>query len=341
MSFTVFVLDEVKPVSPGVLGFLTEVHIKPTLEYVETPNTLNNRHQKNGKGFEFIFEKINFFKKQLSNVVNKIDKYSNYKQDLVYRLVRVKNLPLNNQIHKSVKLFSVFIPKQNLMPQWNQSCAKLEPIYASVSGIIGDELSCKVIYVRLFVIEDLDEEFDVKSKNCLFVDDILFDYFNCDSGTRVLLKFIDEVPLVKEINIHTKKNYLVNVEEEFKNFLSQHSEDILVLNHDIPLQIGNNLICFLKFLPLGENFAVVDNNFVRSCKYHIVEEEVVLPLNEIPKESKRENETYLGDISNYTNIVDRIVQTFISPCDVYENVLIIGKFTSTFFNYLLHQYSKC
>lgn len=314
-----------KPVSPGILGFLTEVHIKPIFEYVERPSILTDNIEKIGKGFQYIYEKFSFFNKQ-PKIENELDKFLNYKQDLVYRLVGIQNLPNYEKIGKHLKLFNIFISKTNLTCHWitlDQSNSR--PLYCSLSLLTDDVFSSKTIYTRLFIIEDFLNDINLQFGNNLFVDDIIFKHFNCDLGTRVVLKFISKVPYVDEISIHTKKNYLMNVEEEFKKYLSQHSDEILILNPDIPFSIGNSIICNLKFLPVESKFAAVDNDFVRNCKYCVIGGEEFVAMRTTVKEEQKGVGRYLGDISNYLDITEAVLQTFRRDCDKFEDVLIIGK----------------
>lgn len=320
--------------SPGILGFLTEVHIKPASNYVEKPKSaVNVNFEKIKKGFQNIYSKINIFQNSLPKVENELNKYLNYKHDLVYRLVRNTKVPFYNNIGNYLKPFNIFTTRTNLPTIWSQNNFKSHPLYCSISLITDDVFSNKTIYTRLLVLEDFLDEVDPELNNSLFVDDIIFDYLNCDQGARVMLKFFEKVSFVQEINIHTKRTQ-INVEDEFKKYLSEHSDQILVLNSDFPLKIRQNIVCSLKFVPIESKFVIVDNNSIRNFKYHIVEDDIVLPLNET--EEKVSVDQLLGDILNYSDIIKSTVRNFGPGCDRFENVLIIGKKYFLFiFMYLL------
>lgn len=317
------ILDNVKPVSPGILGFLTEVRINSSLEYVETPSILRNKITNIATGF---CEKINIFQNML-DVKNDLDKFLNCRHDLVCRLVRIRNLPFFEKIGNHRKPFNIFVSKRNLSSICMQDDCTDQSIYCSLSLITDDIFSTRTIYAQLFILEDFFDKLDMCSEKNIYVDDTVFNYFECDMGTRVLLKLINKPPHIKEINIHAKKNFLVDIEEEFKKFLSHHSKDILVLNSDIPISIGNNIICSLKFFPTELKFAVIDST-VNLCKYTVVEEELLLPLKEL--EEEKSVVTFLEEISNYHEIIDGVAQIYGDDCEHFENVLIVGKFLNIF-----------
>lgn len=320
-----FFLDNVKPVSPGVLGFLTEVHIKPILDYVEKPAPASvDTVSKLRKGFQYIYDKI-IFQNNPPERENELNKYFNYKQDLVYRLVEISNLPSFEKIGKYLKPFNVFISKNSLSSCWSLAAFSSQPIYCSLALITDDVFSNKIVFAKLFVLEEFFSDFDVKVNNCVFVNDSILNYFNCDLGTRVVLKYINKAPYVQEINIHTKKNFLVNVMEEFKKYVSEHSDDILVLNPDFPLTIGSNIVFSLKFSPVETKFVVVDNDNIRILQYQVTEENVDLPKKETIKYKRIFAETFLTDISNYLDIVESVLQNIVGDCDKFENILITGK----------------
>lgn len=273
----------------------------------------------------------------MPKVENELNKYLNYKHDLVYRLIRIRDVPSYKNVGHYLQPFNVFTTKKHLSTIWRQENFKSHPIYCSLSLITDDVFSNKIIYTRLFVLEDFLDEVVPDINNFLFVDDIIFDYLNCDLGTRVVLKLFEKTPYVKEINIHTKRN-VVNVEEEFKKYLSEHSDAVLILNCDFPLKIGKNIVFDLTFVPIESKFVIVDNDSIRNFKYHIVEKDVALPVNEA-KEDKFNVDTFLGDISNYADIIKSIVINFGNGCDRFGNVLIIGKTSLVFFSIGKHFYS--
>lgn len=224
-----------------------------------------------------------------------------------------------------MKPFNVFVSKKSLSSCWSPDSFSSQPIYCSLALVTDDVFSNKIIYAKLFVIEDFFSEFDIKMNDCLFVDNNIFNYFNCDLGTRVVLKFINKAPYVQEINICTKKNFLVNVVDEFKRYVSLHSDEILVLNPYFPLTIGSNIVCSLKFSPVEAKFVVVDNDNIRDFKYHVTEETVDLPKKETTKEKKVTSEILLTEISNYLDIVESVLQNLRGDCGKFENILITGK----------------
>lgn len=315
-----------KPISPGVLGFLTEVHIQPNLEYIEKPETFQGNKMEKIKGFQFIYEKINIFPNRVIHKENDLlDTFLDYKHDLVYRIVPISSIPSYIKMEKYFKPYNVFISKKNLSSQCFNEDSRILAVYCSLSRITEDVFSNNIVYNRLLALEDFFSEIGAEYINCVFVSDNVFSHFNCYLGEKVILKFINEVPCVNGISIHTKKKYLIDAKEEFENYLSSHNGTKLVLNSDFPLVLGHRIICNLKFTPPDSKFAVIDKESLRNLKINVIEEEVVLPekteskMNELKSNAIWEKNCYLRDI------IEIVLQNLQSDFKQFENVLIIGK----------------
>lgn len=275
--------------------------------------------------FQSIFGKLNIFQEKTPKSENIANKFLNYKHDLVYRMVTITSLPCYSKIDEYTKPFSAFISKKNLFHYYFNEDSKSSVIYATLSLVTADTFSNKTAYVRLFTLEDFSSEVGPEYEDCVFVNDIIFDYFNCNLGMKVIIKLINEVPCVKEIDIHTKKNNKINVTEQLKQYLGQHSKQKFVLSSDFPMAIGSNIICSFKFSPPELKFVVIDNESLDNLKYNVIEEEIVLP-EKMSLTDELNPSQYLETISNYVDIINSVSQHFQHDCKQFENILIIGKY---------------
>lgn len=334
-KYSVFIfllfLEDVSPISPGILGFLTEVHIKEQSERkVSNPTIIKNDN--NDQKWSFDIEKL----KSLSTLFNKkikcddnFKKFSNLKQDLVYRVVPLRVLPNYNSLGNQRKLFNVFILKKNLPTEWIKGNSLTSIILCSITLLTDDIFYDKNLYIRIIAFEDLVENAGSISSNNLYVSDDICNYFQCGLGSRVLLKYIEQVPPVRKIDIYTKRNYVVNIEEHFKKFLADNSDDVLVLNSDVVFDIGNNIMCSVKLSPVESKFVVVDDDLVRNCQYSVCYENITAE----PKitEIQTNGIQFLENIANYSIIIKEILHNFNPEADIFENILLIGKYALQYF----------
>ncbi|KAJ8952106.1 hypothetical protein NQ314_007599 [Rhamnusium bicolor] len=255
-------LENVKPVSPGIIDFLTEVVIKPHTDIKEEKALISKAKTEAYGNSIFDMEKIkslpNFFS-DLTESKNSMQKYFSDKEHVIFRLVPLMELPFG---------------------------------------------------------------FDLNLGENLFINNVIFKKFDCQLGGRVVLTHIDETPFVNEINIYTKKNYLLNVEEKFKAYLVKNSEDVLVMNPDVVIDIGDNIKCSLKFSPVEAKFCIVDDNLVRNCKY-VIHEEVIVSKENCRKISI--SDKFAENVSNYASIINQVTSSFSVREDVWENSIITGK----------------
>ncbi|XP_074027169.1 peroxisomal biogenesis factor 1 isoform X2 [Leptinotarsa decemlineata] len=318
---TVYV-EEVKPVSPGVIDFLTEVHIKPT-GHIEKNKSLDI--PKSEKPNNFLLEERltkfynSFFKKEGNEVAN-LQRYFNKKYDLICRLVPLTEIPFGEQISKYLQPFNIFISKKCI---WLKESTLSTPTICSLTLLKNDVFANEMVFARLIAFEDILDKFEFNLGQNLFVGPEVSQIFDCELGARVILKYIENVPFVSEIIVNSRKNYLVNVEETIKEYLAKNSDAPTVLNANVVIDIGNNISCSLRFSPNEQKFCLVNDDLVRNCKYVIHYEMEVVDSKK--KCEEKSFDTFLDNISNMKLIVEDVLRIYENTEDCYENVLITGK----------------
>lgn len=289
------------------------------MEIMDKANSLPNNSSEKNESSVFNISKLKSlaFYSQHETKLN-LQKFTSIKHNLVCRLAPVKELPFSDELNENCKCFNVFISKETLPESWFDDGSI---IFCSLKLLTVDMLPEKIIYVKLCVLEDM------LSRSCsylvdnIFVSNIVYEQFDCQLGCRVILNYIKDKPLVNEIGICIKKNYLLNVEEKFKLYLTKNCDDITVLNPDILLNIGDYIKCSLKFSPAKAKFCVVDKDFIKNCKFFI-NEGAALP-KEILKNVPNSN-TFLENISNYQNIINKVLSVYTIVGNSWENILITG-----------------
>ncbi|KAJ8980625.1 hypothetical protein NQ317_011701 [Molorchus minor] len=320
LNVTVY-LDDVKPVSPGMIDFLTEVVIQPKSE---------NRDNQKSVAYNSIFNMEKF--KSLTSFFNNEDmifketeKVSllKFKDPLICRLAPLKELPFLEHFKKHLKPFNVFMSQRCVPMGWVKHNTLTTPTICSMSLLTTDIFSEKLIYVRLYVFEDFPVDFDLNFGQNLFVDHVIFKAFECDLGVRIIMKDIEKIPLVNEISIHTRKPYSTNIQEKFKIYLADNADDIFILNSDILMDIGENIKCSLKFSSGESKFCVVDDMLLRNCKYVVNADLTSSNKSAVTKVSNCDK--YVDNVSNFKNIINSIESNFSFGENHWENFLITGK----------------
>lgn len=313
-----FFLENVEPKSPGVMDFLTEVVIKPKMEINNKTNSLANTVTEKNESTVFNAEKLKSFMPYSQHEIEEnLQKFTKLKQNVLCRLIPASKLSFVDEIKKHCKYFNVFVSKDTLPKSWLNDDSI---IFCSLKLLTFD-LSEKVIYVKLCVLEDILGKPCSNLVGNIFASNIVFEQFDCQLGCRVILNYIKDKPVVNEINICTKKNYLLNVEEKFKSYLIKNCDDIIVLNPDILLNIGDYIKCSVKFLPAEAKFCIADKDFVKNCKF-LVNEGAILPKENA--KSLVNCNTFLENISNYQNIFNKVLSVYSLAENNWENMLIIG-----------------
>ncbi|KAJ8946678.1 hypothetical protein NQ318_019993 [Aromia moschata] len=314
ISIVVYV-ESIKPVSPGVV--ITHHSFK------ETERELVANVEKHESVFNM--EKLKSLTNSFSchaEANTSLKNYLSFKKDLIYRLVPVESLPFFVKLKKHHKLFNVFACRKSFPNYCSKNNTLTTPVICSLTLLTNDLFSEKNVFVRLYVFEDVIDGFDINLEDNLFVDNLILDVFECKLGSRVFMKHVQDIISINEINIHTRKNYLFNVEEKFKSYLADNSEDSFLLNSGIVINIGENIKCSLTFSPAEAKFCVVDINVLRNCKY-FVHEEIVTPKEHIIKPFNCDK--FVRTVSNYQDIINAVVANFSVNENHWENVLICGK----------------
>ncbi|KAG5891031.1 hypothetical protein JTB14_035222 [Gonioctena quinquepunctata] len=320
-------IDEVKPLTPGVIDFLTEVHIdssstknrNESLTHIPKSNEVNQEIIFNQKAMKFYNE---FFNNEII-LKNNLQKYFNTKQDLVYRLVPMEGVSLVECLLKYSKPFTIFTSKKSIANHWLEESTLEVPVICSLNLMNNDIFTDKTIYARLIAFEDILDDNELNWSHELFVDQQVFETFECELGSRVILKYIENIPLISEITINTRKNYLVNVEEKFKEYLARNSDDFTVLNADVTFNIDDNIPCCLKFSQNDAKFCIVDNSLVRNCTY-IVQNDSKVERKE-QKVKQECFEFFFDNVSNFKSILGDVKQNFACADGNFENILVAGK----------------
>lgn len=294
------VLGDIKPVSPGRLDNLTEVVIKPPGEKASSVLNDKKTNEFNNK------TKLNFLTQ--TDVENLILRVAPFKE-------------LTSHIQDLACSFNVFVLRKNIKDTIQT------PKLFLMKLISNDDVE-KSVYVRLYVFEDVLNGFkaDKISSENIFVSDVIFNHFRCELGARVVLEpYKNEFPQVNEIEIYTKRDYSIDVIQNFQKYLADNcKKHEFVLNSNVVLENVNNLKCFLRFQPCQAKFCVVTQDFVRDCKLIFVNETIPKEENFIENVSEDE---YCTDLTNYKEIIDNSIFLFTYNTRSFtkmENILITG-----------------
>ncbi|CAG9768233.1 unnamed protein product [Ceutorhynchus assimilis] len=298
------IVENVKPIAPGILDFLTEVIIKPPNNVAPIKNISDKKknHVPDNTLLK-IFENNSQLEKPLESTDEDLNFY--------YRLFPMSELPLNIQQGKIWQPFEAFISKN---PQISTS-----EFYNM--KLLNSPISDKQLFIKLNFLEDV---FGISDHINIFVNDPLINFMQSDYGARVVLKKITKMPYVKEIEVHSRKSYLINIVEKLKIYLAQNSKPPLILNSDFPIEINSNLYCSLKFMPNSIDCCVVDEEFLRNCSYSL-HDEFVKPLDSLVKKDYSKMR-FCEDISSAKDICDSIFSVYFKH-KVFraENVILCGK----------------
>ncbi|CAG9862927.1 unnamed protein product [Phyllotreta striolata] len=305
-------VGNINPVSPGAIDFLTEVHIEPITNHNLTTKSLEKGEQNTSNECKF----WNIFSNNLPNADSKkLEQFTDC-SELIFRVIPFDKLPINQALFNSVPPFTVFLSKAQF-PE--ESKWDLVSTIFSVRLLTSD-IFAKDIYIKLMYLEDIEHS-NLALHRELYVSQDLLDLLDCDLGSRVIIKPVKTYPIVSEIEISCNKNYNTDVLETFKMFLANDNYS-MVLNSNIPIDIGEKVICSLKFLPNESKFCAVDDNLVRNCKY-------TLKIDNIVKTSKKEkssnDDSFIHGISNLKQLIESSTELFSNRYEDMENILIIGK----------------
>lgn len=196
--------------------------------------------------------------------------------------------------------------------------------------LLNSPYSKNNLFIRICALEDFfaisDPIFRENSSNDIFVDDTIISFMQNDFGARVVLRKITTVPSVKEIEVHSKKSYLVNVVEKLKIYLADHCKPPLIYNANFPLKIDEHLYCSLKFLPNSDKFCVIGEGFLRNCSYSLCDEPVKPLENNVKKcEAKK-----FCMITTAKDACDNILSVLFKMSTYHsENIILCGKLIIT------------
>ncbi|XP_056646462.1 peroxisomal ATPase PEX1 [Diorhabda sublineata] len=301
-------VDSIHPVSPGVVDFLTELHIEQPVRKIENTESLSTQTKACLNSLDWkLFS--GFIETNPENTV--LSKYLTKPSEFICRVIPLSKLPLSDIFSTSIQPFTAFLSKKTIPED------QLSSNICQISLVTEDTINKKV-FVKLIFLEDI-QEIQLKLFNELFVGQEIFDIYECQLGVRVVLEPIEKPPPVNEIHITASKNYTVDILEVFKKYLADGSDETFVLNSEIPIDIGDNIICSPKFYPEDSEFCVVDNNLVRNCKY-------VLNIDNIHKITQKENPIsmpILEDIANVKKILNDSIKAITDIST--DNVLLTGR----------------
>ncbi|KAH1014300.1 hypothetical protein HUJ04_003156 [Dendroctonus ponderosae] len=309
-SLTVSVMVEnVQPVSPGALDFLTEVVIEPPHN---SSHVLNNC--KVAEKPQILQEYISFFKSISSNEdIGPVNSETRIR-DRYYRLIPLSFLPSSFKIKSNV--FTGYICET--VPDCDNEISNFFKM--TLLNSIGEE---KEMFIRLSNFVDVPVEFYNNNLGNLFVDNSVFSFLQCDFPARVVLQKIPRSPSVKEIEIHSTKSYLINLVEELKKYLADHCVPPIIINAKYPISINGRFHCFLTFSH-NVKFCIVDQEFLRNCSYSVCDE-FVTSLEDIVKKRETSNEMCFT-IAPVKSICDNILSVLLKT-GVFEveNIILSGR----------------
>ncbi|KAJ8920838.1 hypothetical protein NQ315_015630 [Exocentrus adspersus] len=311
-------VENVEPKTPGVIDFLTEVVINPNCDISEKSNLLTKPQLQKDDGSVFNTEKL---KTLISDTQTDIDRhfqrFTKSNKDVIRRLIPVNNLPLTESLREQcTNYFNAFVPKESLPKSWSDTGFMIFSIKLLSTDLSSDN---KIIYIKLCI---FDKAYEPLGNN-LFVNSIVFQQFGSQLGCRVVLSHVQEKPVVNEITVHTKKNYLLKVEEKFKQYLVKYCDSGMVLNPNILIDIGDNIKCSLTFSPAEAKFCFVDEDLVRNCKFLVSEGTVTLVENTGSLQNSRSK--FEENVANFKDILNRITSVFSATKNSWENVIITGR----------------
>ncbi|XP_060516816.1 peroxisomal ATPase PEX1 [Cylas formicarius] len=314
ISVTVDV-GNVRPVSPGIIDFLTEVEIKSPNEKRDIIGDFSSQVESNY--LKNLTKPTLSFQNNSNAEINTFRKFFISKSELVYRILPLNECPGLKKIIDRYPPFCGFVSRKGCYGEYFH--ANTTHFYKM--RVLAKQ-NDKNVYIRLYFLEDI-LDVDINNEN-IFVPDIILDVLEVSFCSRVSLKMIDTKPFIKEIEMHCKKNYLLNVVEKLKLFLADNCKESLLLNSNIPINIGSDIHCFLKFLPDPVDFCVVDEEFLRNCSFSLHSEEVK-PLEKFDIKLKQ-SDSFYWNVSPFSNILSKVLQ-ILTSCNVFfpENCIIIGR----------------
>ncbi|CAH1979790.1 unnamed protein product [Acanthoscelides obtectus] len=247
-----------------------------------------------------------------------LGKFLSYKYDLVCRMVQTSRLPFLEKIQDHCHAFNVFFSKSYVPKEWAENSVS-KPLVCHLKLLSNEPTSQKSFYVKLLFLEDIYPELNLDIGKHLFVHDNIFHHLKSKLGARVVLKTVQESYQINKIEILTKRMNLSKVVEKFKEHLAKYSDSVIVLNKGMIFEIEKDIAVSLNFDPPDSGFCLIDNNFVRQCKYDSQEDYIKI-------ESEKEEPVHhiIEDVGNFDTIVQSAMDIF-SGADAFGNVLIIGQ----------------
>nr|CAI5837445.1 unnamed protein product [Callosobruchus analis] len=204
-------------------------------------------------------------------------------------MVHFSKLPFSQKIQAHCHVFNVFLSKSYAPKEWFQN-SLLRPLVCQLKLLSNESVTQKTLYVKLLFLEDICPELNAEVGNICF----------------------------NKVDIYTKKKNLTTVVEKFKEYLANHSDNIILINKDVPFEIEKDIIISLKFDPPDSAFCLVDNNFVRQCKYKASEDFIQI-------EPEKDDASYvIENVGNTGSVLQSALDIF-SGKDTFGNVLLIGQ----------------
>ncbi|XP_044752140.1 LOW QUALITY PROTEIN: peroxisome biogenesis factor 1 [Coccinella septempunctata] len=292
----------VEPSSPGILHNLTELIILPYMKKTEVVQTKSNIPLIDEIPLKTLsFNMVNLPEKLTEReklIENKIKTYFNRKEHYKGRLVpcyRLEVYPKSLCSHE----FNILIHKKTAPLTWRKYDSFEHPIFCSLSII--NNSNAKTLFVRVYIVEEIPEE--TIGFNNIFVNEYLFKILKCDLGTAVLLEPLAIKDISNEIEVHAMHDRK-DLKSMLQDYLADKCKSLsLVLNADIPIELGNGIVCSLKFKPHYNKYCIIDPEFLRTCKYSFEDD----PIQRLPACEKTENIDFI-ETSNNCNIIHDIVE---------------------------------
>ncbi|XP_066262040.1 peroxisomal ATPase PEX1 isoform X2 [Euwallacea similis] len=263
-------VETIKPISPGMLDFLSEVIIKRSNQcsqdnkMVEANTALANKSLQQQT---WILDK--FFTKKPS-IKNLSDPYKNFSKPGIfyYRLVHLQELPSfkNTNLYP----FNVFVCKNYCVENDE------DHNFYSMQSLNRHEEG-KTIYVKVKLLENCpeakDQTFFKSNKNNMFVNEEILNILQCDIGTHVVLQRVLSRPPVEKIMVNSGQTDTTNIVDELKKYFAKYCSEKLVLNSRFPITLNEHLKCSLdfRFRLSTSPFCIIDQDFLRNCSYSVCE----------------------------------------------------------------------
>lgn len=319
----------------GCIDNLTEVVIKPPAKQNNAKSITYDKTKVQTKNNKLTSEVLNddsikYFMKLIEGLkldeilLKHLDKYFDEKDDLLFRMIPTKQEKLFVHLQKYLHPFNVFVSRKKLEQNWLKTNSKQTPIICQLELLTNGMFPPKPLHVRLCILEDYIQEFNANVyEDNMYVSDVIMEHFSCKPGARGFLNYEPTTPTVNEIHICSKKNYLIDIKERFKQFLAVKTEgQPLLLNPEVVMNIDDGIKCLLKFTPIESKFCLVDEKLIRDCKYTLLQD---LHVTE-PDEEKTMPENNLN-ACNFGHIVDNVSRLFdCTRLNKFENVLLTGRF---------------